>query len=75
MKNINKDKLLDEKFINKKIDEYEQQKKIENIIDVYPTYREILGYDPSYGSFWHHNFVDTDLDYLIFEKFNPTIEN
>lgn len=25
MKNINKDKLLDEKFINKKIDEYDQQ--------------------------------------------------
>lgn len=57
-------------FFNK-----DQQKKIENIIDVYPTYREILGYNPSYGSFWHHNFVDTDLDYLIFEKFNPTIEN
>lgn len=49
----------------------DQQELVETIIEKYPMYREILGYPPYYGSLWHHNFVDVDMDSVIFKNFTP----
>lgn len=49
------------------------QKRVKNVLHLYPTYREILGVPPHYGSLWHYNFTDVDLDDDIFRNFSPSI--
>lgn len=49
-----------------------KQPIVENVIENYPTIREMYGTEAWYGSFWLDNFTTNDLDELLFQSESKT---